>query len=141
MLLYIFLGMIFAIAVNLAEYNMESDDIFNEKIGFWLELLISRIPGATITIVPTHFDLMGKDTQINIDLVMSKCTNIIQKSYEYINKWRESKKHYLEKEDREPYLPSSIHVNIDGNLYVRKLLRIFFWIVLIENDWYNFLIW
>lgn len=113
--------MIFAIAVNLEEYNMESDNVFNEKIGFWLELLISRIPGATIIIVPTHFDLVIKDSQIDVDLVMSKCTNIIEKSHEYIKEWRENKKHYLEKEDGEPYLPSAVHVNIDGNLYVRKL--------------------
>lgn len=113
--------MIFAIAVNLEEYNMESDNVFNEKIGFWLELLISRIPGATIIIVPTHFDLVIKDSQIDVDLVMSKCTNIIEKSHEYIKEWRENKEHYMEKEDGEPYLPSAIHVNIDGNLYVRKL--------------------
>ena len=101
---------------------MESDDIFNEKIGFWLELLISRIPGATITIVPTHFDMIIKDTQIDVDLVRKKCANIIERSHEYIKEWKQSKKHYLEKEDREPYLPSAIHVNVDGNLYVSKLI-------------------
>ena len=113
--------MIFAIVVNLEEYNMEIDDVFNEKIGFWLDLLISRIPGATIIIVPTHFDLVVKDSEIDMDLVMSKCANIIEKSHEHIKEWRENKKHYLEKEEREPYLPSAILVNIDGNLYVRKL--------------------
>ena len=113
--------MIFAIAVNLEVYSMESDDVFNEKIGFWLELLISRIPGATISIVPTHFDLVIKGSQIDVDLVMNKCANIIEKSHEYIKEWRENRKHYLEKEDQEPYLPSAIHVEIYGNLYVRKL--------------------
>ena len=113
--------MIFAIAVNIQEYNIESDTVFNEKIGFWLELIISRIPGAVITIVPTHFDLISKDSQIDVDLVMSKCINIIEKSHEYIKEWKENKKHYLEREDQEPYLPSTVHINADRRLYVRKL--------------------
>ena len=122
--------MIFAVAVNIQEYNIESDAVFNEKIGFWLELIISRIPGAVITIVPTHFDLIIKDTQIDVDLVMSKCTNIIEKSHEYIKEWKENKKHYLEREDHEPYLPSTVHINADRRLYVRKL-RISFCVVII----------
>lgn len=72
----IHLGIIFAVVVNLHAYETNE---YLDKIGYWIDLIIAKVPNAIIQIVPTHLDLMTNEFN-----VIRKCTNIVEKIHQHI---------------------------------------------------------
>ena len=50
-----------------------SQECYRKTIGDWVDLVLARVPGAVILVVPTHLDLLIKREQE----VISKCEHII----------------------------------------------------------------
>lgn len=113
--------MVFVIVVNLAEYEM-GEDYFQNKVGYWLSVIISRLPSAVIMIVPTHLDAFHD----NEELMKEKCKHIIISAEKHANFRRDI---FLEKRSESmnqkcssvkinPFLPNAFKYRMEDELLV-----------------------
>lgn len=72
--IFLSMGTIFAVVVNLSAYE-SGDRQFNDKIGYWIDLIFAKVPNATVLIIPTHLDLIE-----NEDVVAEKCKDIVERA-------------------------------------------------------------
>ena len=99
------------------------DEYFLNKIGFWMDLIIARVPNATILIVPTRLDDVYKHIGDDISCkhtVTEKCKDIIQRAHKQVKernneilfefetqRVESGKRNYLK-----PNLPNSIQISL-----------------------------
>lgn len=99
------------------------DEYFLNKIGFWMDLIIARVPNATILIVPTRLDDVYKHIGNDISCkhtVTEKCKDIIQRAHKQVKernneilfefetqRVESGKQNYLK-----PNLPNSIQISL-----------------------------
>ena len=69
---HLFSGAIFLLVLDLSKYEM-NDCTYRIMVGDWINLIIGHIPGAVITIVPTHLDICESQGE-NVD---DKCKDIL----------------------------------------------------------------
>lgn len=67
----IFLGLLFAVVVNLKEYA-STDESYVCMIGDWIDLILASVPNAVIMVVPTFMDLC------NLKEIKTKCIHILK---------------------------------------------------------------
>ena len=125
--------MIFAVVVDLFSYEVTE---YQAKIGFWIELIIARVPHATILIVPTHLDKM-----INENDVIKKCSDIIEMANSHVmrckNEARKKSGVYEDDDDSNdendngdlinPILPKSLKFS---KLVGVSQVEVFLWLIL-----------
>lgn len=99
------------------------DEYFFNKIGFWMDLIIARVPNATILIVPTRLDDVYKHSGNAISCkhsVTEKCKDIIQRAHKQV-KERNNEVLFEFKTQRvengkqnclKPNLPNSIQISL-----------------------------
>eukprot|EP00112_Aurelia_sp_Birch-Aquarium-sp1_P023376 Seg6940.1 transcript_id=Seg6940.1/GoldUCD/mRNA.D3Y31 product="Malignant fibrous histiocytoma-amplified sequence 1" protein_id=Seg6940.1/GoldUCD/D3Y31 len=68
-------GALFLLVVDLDAYEM-NDCSYRVKVGDWINMVISEVPGAVFVIIPTCLDKFKDNRQ----LVLDKCKDIIQRT-------------------------------------------------------------
>lgn len=124
---FLILGMLFTVIVDLSKYK-RSKKYFEDKIGYWMNLIVAKVPNAVIMIVPTHLDLVTDHY-----VVIQSCKHMIQCAHEHIKE----RQHIIEKGYDEnvkkppkpilPVLPRSYQLEVDGKteVFIVFLLLIF----------------
>lgn len=112
--LFLSVGMLFTVIVDLSKYK-RSKKYFEDKIGYWMNLIVAKVPNAVIMIVPTHLDLVTDHY-----VVIQSCKHMIQCAHEHIKE----RQHIIEKGYDEnvkkppkpilPVLPRSYQLEVDG---------------------------